>query len=231
MGQQEGQAVSPGATIQAVAAPGELPPPTLGTSADPAPPPAANVVPAVPPLGTVMVITPPMRPELPYKPPMRPELPYSISVGTILLYENFARYREGVATDWGLNSTIKAGVDGHKWLAAFIEGTYPVTLNIRLPSEFYWECRYAVQMPEVTRGVLGWWKEPVTSRIAFVGDRGARYAIEWMIRCGVDLTLRDPLASLHARKYYHTVTLPGGRPVKSASPNRPACCGSIATRA
>ena len=157
-------------------------------------------LPVAPLLGPVMAITR----------PVRPELPYSIPVGTVLLYENFSRYREGAATDWGPNTTAKTGPDGHRWLAAFLEGTYPVGRNIRLPNEFYWECRYAVNTPEVTRGVLGWWKEPLANRISFVGNRGARYAIDWTIRCGVDLTWRDPLGAIHARRYYHTVQLPSG---------------------
>ncbi len=141
---------------------------------------------------------------------MRTALPSSIPVGTILLYENFSHYREGEATGWGPNTSAKTGLDGRKWLVSYVDGTQPVGRNLRLPDEFYFECRYAAQMPEVTRGVLGWWKEPLSSTISFPNDRGVKYAIQWVIRCGIDVTWRDPLGALYARKYYHTITLPGG---------------------
>ena len=180
---QTEKAVYSGPTIQAVGEPSGLPPPTMPTSEAAVPPPATNVLPP-PTAPPAMNVLPPATPQLavnaspaappfgsvmPIAPPMRPAPVYSISVGTILLYENFARYREGMATDWGANTTAKMGPDGHQWLAAFVEGTYPVGRNFRLPNEFYWECRYAVQMPEVTRGVLGWWKDPLASRVVPVG--------------------------------------------------------------
>jgi hypothetical protein len=141
---------------------------------------------------------------------MRTQPSNSIPVGSVLLYENFLRYREGDATDWGQNTTAKMGLDGRKWLVSYVDGTQPVGRNIRLPNEFYFECRYAANLPEVTRGLLGWWKEPVSSQISFLNDHGVRYAIDWVIRCGVDVTWHDPLGSLYAKKYFHSIRLPGG---------------------
>jgi hypothetical protein len=141
---------------------------------------------------------------------MRTELPNAIPVGSILLYENFQRYRERAATDWGQNTATQLGLDGRKWLVSYVEGTHAAGRNIRLPNEFSFECRYAVYMPEVTRGILGWWKEPVSSRISFLNDHGVKCAIEWVIRCGIDMTWHDPLGSLSAKKYYHTIKLPDG---------------------
>lgn len=67
-------------------------------------------------------------------------------------------------------------------------------------------------MLEVTRGILGWWKEPVSTKITFVNDQGARYSIDWVIGCGNDVTRLNPLgsSSLCAKKYYHAVKLPDG---------------------
>jgi hypothetical protein len=143
-------------------------------------------------------------------PPMRPDLPYSLPVGAVLLYENFSRYKEGQATNWGQNTAAKMGLDGRKWLMSYVDGTHPVGRSVRLPNEFYFQCRYAAHVPEVTRGALGWWKEPLCGKISFPNDRGVKYTIEWVIRYGVDVTWRDPLASIYARKYYHTMKLPGG---------------------
>ena len=130
-----------------------------------------------------------------------------------MLYENFSHYRgEGDATDWGPNTFVKTGLDHRNWLVSNVEGTHPVGRRIRLPNEFYFECRYSANMPEVTRGVLGWWKEPVSTKISFVNDQGVKYAIEWVIRCGNDMTRLNPLgsSSLYAKKYYHTIKLPDG---------------------
>jgi len=128
------------------------------------------------------------------------------------MYENFSRYREGDAADWGPNTLIKTGLDRRKWLVSNVEGTHPVGCRIRLPNEFYFECRYSAYMPEVTRGLVGWWKDPVSTKISFVNDQGVRYAIEWVMRCGNDPTRLNPLgsSSLYAKKCYHTVKLPDG---------------------
>jgi len=137
-------------------------------------------------------------------------LPSSIPIGSILLYENFAHYREGDATDWGPNTFIKLGLDRRNWLVSNVEGAQPVGRRMRLPNEFYLECRYSAYMPEVTRGILGWWKEPVTGKISFQSDRGDTYAIDWVIRYGKETTWRDPLGSaLNAKQYYHLIELPG----------------------
>ena len=134
------------------------------------------------------------------------------AAGPILLYEDFAHFREGDATGWGPNTSIKKGLDGRNWLVSNVNGTHPVGCRLRLPGEFSFECRYSAYVPEVTRGILGWWKEPVAATISFLDDRGAKYAIQWVIRCGNDPTRLNPLgsSSLCAKKCYHTVTLPDG---------------------
>ena len=67
-------------------------------------------------------------------------------------------------------------------------------------------------MPEVTRGVLGWWKEPVGTRISLIDQQGGKYTIEWVMKCGNDLLRPNPLGSstLYAKKCFHTVKLPDG---------------------
>ena len=106
-------------------------------------------------------------------PPKRDLLPFSVPVGTILWYENFSGYREGDATDWGPNTFVKRGLDRRNWLASNVDGAHPVGCRIRLPNEFYFECRYSAYLPEVTRGVLGFWKEPVATKISLLSDKGA----------------------------------------------------------
>jgi hypothetical protein len=139
-------------------------------------------------------------------------LPYSIPVGSVLLFENFSRSREGAATDWGPSAVVKTGPDRRKWLVPPADGARPVGRNIRLPKEFYLQCRYFAGMADVTRGLLGWWKEPIAGKISLLDDRGGRFVIQWAIGCGNDPTRLNPLgsASLCAKKYYHTVRLPGG---------------------
>jgi hypothetical protein len=128
------------------------------------------------------------------------------------LYEDFSRYREGDATSWGPETFIKTGTDRRHWLVSNVDGAHPVGCRIRLPDEFYFECRYAAYIPEVTRGVLGWWKEPVGTRISFLGQQGGAYTIQWVMKCGNDLLRPNPLgsATLYARKCFHTFTLPDG---------------------
>jgi hypothetical protein len=169
-----------------------------------------------------------------------------------LLFENFLRYREGEATDWGPNTFIKTGLDGRHWLVSNIEGPHPVGRRMQLPGEFALECRYTTYLPEVTRGLLGWWKEPVASRITLMNDQGAKYTIQWVIQCGSDPTRLNPLGSptLLARKYFHTFVLPDGsaNEIESLQPTgrlriernadavqilldgRPALAGAIASR-
>jgi hypothetical protein len=67
-------------------------------------------------------------------------------------------------------------------------------------------------MPEVTRGVLGWWKEPVATKISLLNDQGVKYTIEWVMKCGNDPTRLNPLgsSSLCAKKCFHTIKLPDG---------------------
>jgi hypothetical protein len=139
-------------------------------------------------------------------------LPYSVPVGTILLYENFSNRIEGDASGWGPNTFIRTGLDRRKWLVSTVEGTHPVGRSMRLPREFYFECRYSANMPEVTRGILGWWKEPVAGKISFLNDQGEKYSVDWVIKCGNDTTRINPLgsSSLCAKKFYHTIKLPDG---------------------
>lgn len=136
----------------------------------------------------------------------------SIPIGSVLLYENFSHYRERGVTDWGSNTFVKLGLDHRNWLVSNVAGTHPVGRRVRLPNEFYFECRYSAYTPEVTRGVLGWWKEPVSTTISFLDDRGAKFSIAWTIKCGNDMTRLNPLGSpsLYAKKYYHSITLPDG---------------------
>lgn len=135
-----------------------------------------------------------------------------IPAGPILLYEDFSRYREGDATDWGPNTSIKMGLDRRHWLISKVEGTHTVGRRMQLPGDFCFECRYSVYMPQVTRGILGWWKEPVATTISLLNERGGKYTIAWAIRCGNDPTRLNPLGSpsLCAKTYYHAVTLPDG---------------------
>jgi hypothetical protein len=139
-------------------------------------------------------------------------IPYTFPIGRILLYEDFSHYREGAATDWGANTFIKSGLDHRNWIVSNVDGAHPVGYKIRLPSEFSFECRYSAFLPEVTRGVFGWWKEPVATKISFLGDQGARYSIGWTVRYGNDPTRLNPLgsSSLYAKKHYHTFKLPDG---------------------
>ncbi len=136
----------------------------------------------------------------------------TVSVASILLYENFAHYREGDAAGWGASAVIKTGLDRRNWLVANVDGTHPVGYRLRLPNKFCFECRYSAYLPEVTRGMLGWWKEPVSTTVSLLNDKGAKYAIQWAIRCGNDTTRLNPLgsSSLYAKKCYHTITLPEG---------------------
>jgi hypothetical protein len=178
----------------------------------------APLLPAVvdpPPL--LAVAGPPLpaaaaRPMVPTPAAKKNLLPYSVAVGSLLMYENFSRYGDGDAADWGSNTFIKTGLDRRKWLVSNVEGWHPVGCRIRLPREFYVECRYSAYMPEVTRGLVGWWKEPVSTKIALLSDQGAKYSIEWIIRCGNDPLRLNPIgsSSLYAKKYYHTITLPDG---------------------
>jgi hypothetical protein len=102
------------------------------------------------------------------------------------------------------------GLDRRKWLVSYVDGTHPAGRNIRLPDKFYFECRYAANIPDITRGLLGWWREPVSTKISLLDDHGAKYTIEWAVGCGNDVTRLNPLgsSSLCAKKYYHAIKLP-----------------------
>jgi hypothetical protein len=174
------------------------------SAADQAPAPPVHVSFSRPAFNPTATAAPP--------PPKRNPLPFSIPFGTILMYENFSRYREGDAAGWGPNTFVKSGVDRRHWLVSDVDGSHPVGRKIRLPNEFSWECRYSANLIEVTRGVLGWWKEPVTTRISFFNEQGARYSIEWVVKYGSDPAKLNPIGStsLYAKKYYHTIRLPDG---------------------
>jgi len=138
--------------------------------------------------------------------------PHSIAVGSVLFYDDFSDCREGNATDWGPNTLVKLGLDQRHWLVPGVNGSQPVGRSLRLPREFYFECRFSAHTPEVTRGLAGWWKEPVSTTFSFRDDKAAKYAIRWAIRCGYDVTRLNPLGSfsLYAKKYYHSIQLPDG---------------------
>jgi hypothetical protein len=138
-------------------------------------------------------------------------VPAVVPLGSILLYENFSRYMEGDVTDWGHDAVVKVGLDGRKWLAPYMDGAHPVGRTMPLPSQFYLEWRYSAYVPESTRGLWGWWKEPITSRIALVAQQGTGYVIQWTLGYGERVRL-NPLVPPPANKYYHTITLPGAAP-------------------
>lgn len=190
--------------------------PTIGPTATPGGPsltPSTTREDPAPRMGeNVSLLASIPRPTVALPPPKGSLLPYAVPVGSVLLYENFSHGREGDAIDWGPNTSIKTGLDHRNWLVANVEGAYPVGRRIRLPNDFHFECRYSAYAPEITRGVLGWWKEPVFAKISFLNDQGVKYAIEWVIKCGNDITRLNPLgsSSLYAKKYYHTIKLPDG---------------------
>lgn len=140
--------------------------------------------------------------------PTTPVSPDSIAFGTVLLFEDFSHFREGAATDWGAGTYVKAGLDGRKWLVSNVDGAHPVGRALRLPNEFYLECRYSAYMPEATRGLLGWWREPVATRISLLDSRGGKYTIDWSIGHGSEKPPLNPLAAATV-KHYHSVKLPG----------------------
>jgi hypothetical protein len=144
--------------------------------------------------------------------PRRIAVPRMAAVGSSLLYEDFSSYREGDAPGWGPATFVKTGLDHRHWLVSNVDGSHPVGCRIRLPEVFSFECRYSACLPEVNRGILGWWKEPVSTTILFPDDRGGRCVFEWVIKYGNDPTEFNPVgsSSLFARKYYHTITLPDG---------------------
>ena len=144
--------------------------------------------------------------------PKRDLLAYAAPVGSILLYEDFSRYRDGDATGWGANTFVKRGLDGRNWLVSNVDGAHPVGGRLRLPSAFRFECRYSAYTPEVTRGILGLLKEPLSTTISFLNGQGAKYAIQWVVKYGNDTTRLNPLgsSSLYAKKCYHAITLPDG---------------------
>jgi hypothetical protein len=173
----------------------------------------ANRDDSAPPGGAYLSIPAPLaEPIHDTPPPQAIPLSYIAPVGSILLFENFSRYREGEATDWGPNTFVKTGTDGRNWLVSNLEGVHPVGRRMQLPGEFALECRYTTYLPEVTRGLLGWWKDPIASRITLTSDRGAKYTIQWVVQCGNDPSRLNPLGSstLLARKYFHTFVLPDG---------------------
>jgi hypothetical protein len=173
----------------------------------------STIVEAPPPPGTTLSIpASAAKPAVAAPSPRINPIPYTFPLGRVLLYEDFSHYREGAATEWGANTFIKTGLDSRNWIVSNVDGAHPVGYRIRLPSEFSFECRYSAFLPEVTRGVLGWWKEPVSTKISFLNDQGARCSIGWTIRYGNDPTRLNPLgsASLYAKKHYHTFKLPDG---------------------
>ena len=185
-------AATPSGFSLAASTPGETPAPPLGT------------------MRSLLASTPGSKAGI--RPPQWGPPPCGLPVGSILLYDDFSYCKEGEVTDWGPNTFIKRGLDRRNWLVSSVAGTHPVGRRLRLPDEFHFECRYSAYTPEVTRGIAGWWKEPVSTTFSFLNDRGGRYAIDWVIKRGNDVTRLNPLgsSSLVAKKYYHTVKLPDG---------------------
>ena len=122
----------------------------------------------------------------------------------------FSRWRsDGLGTECG-------GTDGPgsaEVARADCGWAQAVGRKLRLPREFYFQCRYCADMPDVTRGLFGWWKEPITSKVSFLDDRGVKHSIQWTIGCGNDIARLNPLgsSSLYAKKYYHAIKLPDGK--------------------
>ena len=128
------------------------------------------------------------------------------------MHEDFSHYRDGDAADWGQNLVIKMGLDRRKWLVPNFDGTQPAGRKMRLPNEFSFECRYSAYLPDVTHGILGWWKGPIASKISFLSDQGAT-ATSSNGRSVAGTTRRGSIHSArhrYAEKYYHTIKLPGG---------------------
>ncbi|MCE5267451.1 MAG: hypothetical protein LLG00_06155 [Planctomycetaceae bacterium] len=190
--------------------------PILVASPNEAAPPAPQTPLVAPPAPQTAAVAPIVRPAtvpavLPLAAKQSPP-PYSVPLGSVLLFQNFSGYKDGDPSRWGQNTIVKTGLDHRNWLVANAEGVYPVGYRLRLPNEFYFECRYSAYMPEVTRGILGWWKDPVVSKITFVDEQGVKYVIDWVVKFGNDTTRLNPLGSstLYAKKYYHTIKLPDG---------------------
>lgn len=139
-------------------------------------------------------------------------LPLSIPLGSLLLYEDFSHPKQRDFAEWGENVSIRSGADRRNWIAPEGSGAHPIGRRLWLPNEFYFELRYFAHAPEVTRGILGWWREPLSANISLLGDQGRKYPIHWIVQCGADVTRLNPLGSstLCARKYYHTIKLPDG---------------------
>lgn len=129
-----------------------------------------------------------------------------------MLYENFSHPEQRDLAEWGQNISIRSGADRRNWILAEGSGTHPIGRRMWLPNEFYLEFRYFAHAPDMTRGILGWWREPLAANISLLGDQGRKYPIHWVVQCAADVTRLNPLgsSSLCARKYYHTIKLPDG---------------------
>jgi hypothetical protein len=164
--------------------------------------------------------------------PATPAASGPVPVSALFLFEDFSHYRDGETANWGPNTCVKTGLDHRKWLASNVDGAHPVGRNVAFPGEFFFECRYSAYVPEATRGLLGWWREPVASRISLLDNRGAKHTIQWAIGCGSDRRGLNPLASLTAVKYFHSIRLPGAAAaeVEASSPTgilRINRCGDV----
>ncbi len=140
-----------------------------------------------------------------------PAAPQPLRLETLLFEDNFSRYGEGETTPWGNGAFVRLGQDQHPWLVAHVDGLSMVGRSLVLPYQFSIECRYSAPIPEVTRGVLGWWKQPLTSRIVFVDSKGTRHSVDWQLGCEQDNWRPNGLGTpLFAKKYYHLLRLPSG---------------------
>ena len=194
--------------LPAAIEPSSPPPPAREMKEAPAPRPEAAALPMAPIAASTVATRPPTTRATVAEPKGSP-LPEFSPFESILLFENFSQYKEGDTTDWGQNVSVKLGLDRRKWLVSYIDGAHAVGRKIRLPNNFYLECRYSAYIPEATRGLSGFWKDPVASRISLLGDGGARYDIDWVIGCGSEKLRLNPLEPPPANKYYHTIRLPG----------------------
>jgi hypothetical protein len=136
----------------------------------------------------------------------------SVRTASFVLYEDFSHYREGDATNWGPSTFVKTGLDRRYWLVSNVDGAHPVGCRVPLPNKFDFQCRYSANLPEVTAGATGWWKEPVATSVAFMDGQGAKCTVRWAVKYGNEPTLLNPLGTplLAAKKYYHCFSLPDG---------------------
>ena len=164
--------------------------------------------------------------ELP--PPKCSLLPYfaPLPAGPVLLYEDFSDCREGETPGWGPNTFIKTGLDRRHWLVSNVEGPHPVGCRIPLPDRFSFQCRYSAYLPELTRGILYWWKEPVATKVSFLNDQGGPvgHRVGDQVRERSDAAQSARIAVRFRQKFIMPLSCLTGHRMRSLSPSRPASC-------